>query len=126
MKYKTESTEYNTIRINYPPYYNNRCVICNSEVELKHPGNGKIVHTLKGKIYQVINYYVCINPKCHLHKTPFNPTSRYDYSNRYYGADVFKYVSEEFFMDQKPHQNLAYPTIPYLHRRCEGKHSHCL
>ena len=96
MKNKTNSTEYSTMRIGYPTYLNKSCICCNSPVEFAYPDDGKMVRTLEGIVYQIVNYFKCSNPDCKLHKIPFNPSPRIDYSNRHFGADVFKFVSEEF------------------------------
>jgi len=95
------------MRIGYPTYLNKSCICCNSPVEYAYPDDGKMVRTLEGIVYQIVNYFKCSNPDCKLHKIPFNPSPRIDYSNRHFGADVFKFVSEEFLCyDQKPKQIL--------------------
>ena len=96
MKNKTNSPQYATERIGYPIQLNNSCILCNSEVKYAYPDDGKMVRMLGGTIYQIVKYYKCTNPNCGFHQIPFNPAPRFDYSNRHFGADVFKFVSEEF------------------------------
>ena len=59
MNRKTYSEDYDTIRISYPPGLNNKCITCGNDVSYCYSDNGKLVHTLEGDIYQVVNYYLC-------------------------------------------------------------------
>ncbi len=112
---KTYSEDYDTIRISYPSELNNKCVICGNEVNYYYSDNGKLVHTLKGDIYQVINYYSCTNKDCKLSKIVFNPSPRFDYSERHFGADVFRFISNEFLIFKlKPSQILL--QLKYKHQ----------
>ena len=112
---KTYSEDYDTIRISYPSELNNKCVICGNEVNYSYSDNGKLVHTLKGDIYQVINYYSCTNKDCELSKIVFNPSPRFDYSERHFGADVFRFISNEFLIFKlKPSQILL--QLKYKHQ----------
>ena len=105
MKHKTISTEYTTERIGYPESRGKLCILCKSKVEYVYPDDGKKVRTLEGIVYQIVNYYKCINPECEFHKKAFNPAPKFDYCNRHFGADVFKFVADEFLcLDQKPNQ----------------------
>ncbi len=90
MKRETYSEEYKTVRISYPSEWNFTCPSCGEKVKFKYADDGKLVHTLKGPIYQVINLYSCVNLECELNKIAFNPCPRFDYSQRTYGADVFR------------------------------------
>ncbi|MBD3213324.1 MAG: hypothetical protein GF311_12010 [Candidatus Lokiarchaeota archaeon] len=98
MNRKTYSDDYDTVRLSYPPELDNKCIICGSEVKYCYSDNGKLVHTLEGDIYQVVNYYSCTNEDCELSKIEFNPSPRLDYSGRHFGADVFRFISNEFLI----------------------------
>jgi hypothetical protein len=105
MKHKTNSTEHTTERIGYPTNRGKLCILCESEVKYAYPDDGKMVRTLDGKVYQIVNNYKCINPECEFHEKAFNPAQRFDYCGRHFGADVFKFVADEFLcLDQKPGQ----------------------
>jgi hypothetical protein len=107
MNRKTYSDDYDTVRISYPPGLDNKCLICGKEVKYCYSDNGKLVHTLEGDVYQVVNYYSCINEECEMSKAAFNPSPRFDYSGRHFGADVFRFISNEFLVfKQKPDQIL--------------------
>jgi len=105
MNRKTHSEDYKTVRKSYPKELNKACIICGSKVKFKYPDGGKLVHTLEGDIYQVMNYYACTNEACEMSKKPFNPSPRFDYGDGYFGADVFRLVADEFLLfNQKPDQ----------------------
>ena len=105
MNRPTKSADYRTVRIGYPPECNHACSICGNKVKYKYPDNGKLVHTLQGDIYQVVNLYTCSNKECVMSKHAFNPSPRFDYSRRHYGADVVNMIAEEFLIfKQKPDQ----------------------
>jgi len=115
MNRKTYSDDYDTIRISYPPGLDNKCIICGNEVFYCYSDNGKLVRTLEGDIYQVVNYYSCTNKDCEMGKIVFNPSPRIDYSGRHFGADVFRYISDEFLLfKQKPDQILL--RLKYEHQ----------
>ncbi len=115
MNRKTYSEDYDTIRISYPPGLNNKCITCGNDVSYCYSDNGKLVHTLEGDIYQVVNYYSCTNRNCEMSKIVFNPSPRFDYSGRRFGADVFRFFSREFLLfDSKPSQILK--RLKYEHR----------
>ena len=114
MNRKTYSEDYDTIRISYPPGLNNKCITCGNDVSYCYSDNGKLVHTLEGDIYQVVNYYSCANRDCEMNKIVFNPSPRFDYSGRHFGADVFRFFSREFLLfDSKPSQILK--RLKYEH-----------
>ncbi len=105
MNRPTYSEEYKTRRIGYPQELGHQCVVCGSRVKYGYPDNGKLVHTLTGDVYQIVNLYTCKNEKCEMSKVTFNPAPRFDYSNRHFGADVFSLISKEFLIfKQKPDQ----------------------
>ncbi len=105
MKRETYSEDYKTVRISYPSEWNFACPSCGEKVKFKYPDDGKLVHTLKGPINQVINLYSCTNLECEFNQIAFNPCPRYDYSQRTYGADVFRFIAEEFLIyELKPGQ----------------------
>ncbi len=115
MNRPTKSANYRTVRIRYPPECNHACPICCNKVKYKYPDNGKLVHTLQGDIYQVVNLYTCSNKECVMSKLAFNPSPRFDYSRRHYGADVFNMIAEEFLIfNQKPDQ--IYLRLTLKHR----------
>jgi len=114
MNRPTNSEEYNTVRIGYPPEFDHECPLCKSEVKYRYPDNGKLVHTLNGDVYQILNLYTCTNKECVMSKVAFNPGPRFDYSQRHFGADVFKLVSEEYLIfDLKPDQIYKRLTLKY-------------
>jgi hypothetical protein len=98
MKYPTESEDYETHRLTWPTWLPHKCPFCNSAIQHLYADNGKKVHTLDGIIYQIINYYKCTNPQCISLQKPFNPHMRFDYGAREYGADVFRFIAEEFLL----------------------------
>lgn len=105
MNRETYSEEHETVRISYPKELNNACIVCGSEVKFMYPDGGKLVHTLEGDVYQVVNLYACTNENCVLSKKVFNPSPRFDYGGGYFGADVFRLVADEFLLfNQKPTQ----------------------
>jgi len=114
MNRKTYSEDYDTVRLSYPPGLDNKCLICESEVKYCYSDNGKLIHTLDGEIYQVVNYYSCTNEACEMSKIVFNPSPRFDYSGRHFGADVFRYISKELLLyNSKPSQILKRLNYEY-------------
>jgi len=114
MKRETYSEDYKTVRISYPSEWNFACPSCGEKVKFKYADDGKLVHTLKGPIYQVINLYSCTNSECEFNQIAFNPCPRFDYSQRVYGADVFKLIAEEFLIyELKPGQIFKRLTKKY-------------
>ncbi len=114
MNRKTYSEDYDTIRISYPLELDNKCVVCGSEVNYQYSDNGKLVHTLEGDVNQVVNLYSCSNENCTMNKIVFNPSPRFDYSDRHFGADVFRFISNEFLVFKlKPSQILL--QLKYKH-----------
>ena len=112
---KTYSEDYDTVRISYPFELDSKCIICGNKVNYQYSDNGKLVHTLEGDVYQVTNYYSCTNEDCELSKVVFNPSPRFDYGSRHFGADVFRFISREFLLfDSKPNQILK--RLKYDHR----------
>ncbi len=105
MNYKTYSDHYKTVRKSYPPELNKACILCESKVKYEYPDGGKLVHTLEGDVYQIMNLYSCTNEECEMNKKAFNPSPRFDYGDGYFGADVFRLVADEFLLfSQKPDQ----------------------
>ena len=105
MKHKTVSTEYRTERLGYPKSRGKLCILCESDVEYAYPDDGKKVRTLEGIVFQIVNLYKCTNPECAFHEKAFNPSPKFDYCARHFGADVFKFIADEFLcLDQKPGQ----------------------
>jgi len=115
MKYKTNSKKYKTERLGYPKELNLKCPLCEHDVNYEYANDGKIVHTLKGDINQVVNLYTCTNEECVFHDKVFNPAPRFDYCARHYGADVFRLIAEEYLIyDLKPDQIYKRLTDKYL------------
>jgi glycosyltransferase involved in cell wall biosynthesis len=98
MALKKSEVKATYIRISYPDSLNKQCPVCKNIVIHKYPTAGKLVHTLSGDIYQVVELYQCSNRDCPLHKNVFNPAPRFDYSNRSYGEDVIQWISGEMFL----------------------------
>ena len=114
MKHPTYSDEYKTERLGWPKHIPRVCPIDGKPIHYIYADDGKIVYTRHGSVNQVINLYACEDPNCPLHSHPFNPAPRFDYGERHYGADVFRYVGEETLcVKSKPEQILA-------HLRAEG------
>ena len=114
MKRETYSEDYKTVRISYPSEWNFACPSCGEKVKFKYPDDGKLVHTLKGPINQVINLYSCTNLECEFNQIAFNPCPRFDYSQRTYGADVFRFIAEDFLIyELKPGQIFKRLTKKY-------------
>ncbi|MBD3340613.1 MAG: hypothetical protein GF353_16010 [Candidatus Lokiarchaeota archaeon] len=115
MNRPTNSEKYRTVRISYPPELDLKCTVCGSKVKFLYPDNGKVVHTLKGDVYQVVNLYTCTDEACAMSEVAFNPSPRFDYSGRHFGADVFSMIAEEFLIfDQKSDQ--IYKRLAFKHR----------
>ena len=115
MNRETYSDDYDTVRISYPSGLDNKCILCGNQVNYCYSDNGKLVHTLEGDIYQVVNYYCCTNDDCEMSKIVFNPSPRFDYSDRHFGADVFRFISNEFLVFKlKPSQILL--QLKYKHQ----------
>jgi len=105
MMHPTFSSKYKTERLSWPKSIPRTCPLCGKHIRFKYSDNGKLVHTRKGTINQVMNLYVCVDPNCPMHSTPFNPAPRFDYGDGYYGADVFRYVADEVLcIKSKPEQ----------------------
>ncbi len=60
----TFSEEYKTRRIGYPQELGYQCIVCGSKIRYNYPDNGKLVHTLTGDVYQIVNLYTCTNESC--------------------------------------------------------------
>ena len=114
MKRETYSEKYKTVRMSYPSEWNFTCPSCGEKVKFKYADDGKLVHTLKGPIYQIVNLYSCTNIDCEFNQIAFNPCPRFDYSQRTYGADVFRYIADEFLIyELKPSQIFKRLTKKY-------------
>ena len=86
------------MRIGFPKDLNQKCPLCEYDVQFQYANNGKIVHTLNGDINQIMNLYTCINEECEFYDKAFNPAPRFDYGARHYGADVFRLIADEFLI----------------------------
>jgi hypothetical protein len=74
------------------------CPICEGKVKFCGSDDGKLVHTLEGVVYQIVNLYRCTTGDCPLHERAFNLHPRFDYGKRRVGADVFRLVAEELLI----------------------------
>ena len=76
-------------------------------------------------LYQVTDLYQCTNPDCEFHQIYFNPITRFDYSGRHYGADVFRYIANEFLppCSLKPKQILQH--LKKFHPHLEISDAYC-
>ena len=90
MNRKTYSENHKTVRESYPKELNKACILCESKVKYEYPDGGKLVHTLEGDIYQIMNLYSSTNEECEMSKKAFNPSSIFDYGDGYFGADLFR------------------------------------
>lgn len=70
------------------------CRYCKEELKFAHATSGKDVYCLDGVYHQIVNLYHCPDPQCKGAKEYVNPSPRLDYSIRYYGADVFRFVAK--------------------------------
>lgn len=114
MKYKTNSRDYKTKRLSWPKWLPRKCPCCGAKVKYKDSDNGKLVHCFGGIIYQVRNRYACTNLGCKMYGKGFNPCPRFDYGEREYGADVFRWIAEKL---------LLFPTpIKTIHKELLLKH----
>jgi len=118
MNLPAQSDDYEYVRIKYPSNLDNKCILCQFPVVHLYADAGKLVHRLEGDIYQVVELYRCTNPDCKCSTHHFNPSPRYDYGKRFYGADVFRFVAREFLppLKQNPDQirnrlRLMYPNF---------------
>ena len=75
-----------------------RCDICGTPVKFAHSDNGKLVHSLDEIIHQVVNYYTCPNSKCENYDRYFNPTTRFDFSQKHWGKEVLDRIARELFV----------------------------
>jgi len=71
-----------------------QCRYCKEHLQFAHATSGKDVQCLDGVYNQIVNLYHCPDPQCKGAKEYVNPSPRLDYSNRYYGADVFRFVAK--------------------------------
>jgi hypothetical protein len=90
------SDDYSYHRLVYPENLHKLCILCKSPVSFAHPDAGKLIECLDEDIYQIVDLYQCTNPDCEFHYIYFNPITRFDYSSRSYGADVFQYIANQF------------------------------
>lgn len=119
MNLPAHSEDYDYVRIFYPSKLDHKCPLCQYPVVHMYADAGKLVHCLEGDIYQVVELYCCKNSDCKCSKHPFNPSPRFDYGHRYYGADVFQFIANEFLppLNQKPEQikNRIHRMFPDFH-----------
>jgi len=82
--------------IPYPDELKNKCPICHFSVEFKYNSAEKTIYTLKRSFDVRYHLVVCTNKKCLLYKHPFNPSPRFDYSQRSYGKDVLEKIGDYY------------------------------
>ena len=85
--------QYPTIAIKitnpYPIELNGLCILCQSPVQFLYNSAEKSIYTLTVLIAERHHLVKCSNKNCPLYHTPFNPTPRFDYSQRNYNAREF-------------------------------------
>lgn len=91
--------------ITYPEELKNLCPLCSSPVKFKYNSGIRIVYTLQGIVEQRHHLFCCTNDICIFSKIPFNPSPRFDYSQRIYGKDVLIKIGEYHIEEtSNPHQ----------------------
>ena len=114
MHHPAHSEVYITHYLSWPDQFPRECPECKHSIRYAHADNGKRIHTLSGEIYQVINYYTCINPQCSKHGVYFNPATRLDFGRSYFGVDVLERISREILVfEQSPVQIHKRLTLDY-------------
>ncbi len=78
----------------YPIELNGLCILCQSPVQFLYNSAEKHIYTLTVLIAERHHLVKCSNKNCPLYHIPFNPTPRFDYSQRNYGKDVLKKIGE--------------------------------
>lgn len=87
-------TEVQKIVVKYPKELHGACPLCESPVKRKYNSSKKTIYCLK-QSYQVrYDLMICTNENCRLHDVPFNPSPRFDYSQRWFGKDVLAKIGE--------------------------------
>jgi len=109
-KYPTESIQ---ITQKYPEELHNLCPLCDFLVVFMYNTAGKTTYSLKGTIMERRHLFTCTNPDCPLHSVPFNPSPRYDYSQRSYGKDVLAKIGDYYINES------ANPRQIYGILKCE-------
>ncbi len=84
------------VKINqpYPEELKGLCPLCNFMVERRYNTSEKTIYGLNGAICVRYNLAVCTNSECKLSDVPFNPSIRFDYSQRSYGKDVLEKIGQ--------------------------------
>ena len=72
------------------------CPLCNEKLEFAFNDGGRTVVTLKGNLWIVTNYYRCLNPTCHLHRS-FPVVYDRVLKNKKFGLDVWTKVIRKHF-----------------------------
>ena len=72
------------------------CLLCNQQLEFAFNDGGRMVETLKGKLWVVTNYYRCRNEKCDLH-TAFPVVHTSVIKNKKFGKDIWERVIRYHF-----------------------------
>ncbi len=95
-----DSPQYPTASIHitqkYPEELHNFCSLCNYLVVFMYNTAEKTTYTLIGPITEHRHLFRCTNSDCVLHSVPFNPSPRYDYSQRCYGKDVLAKIGDYY------------------------------
>jgi len=73
-----------------------KCPLCDSKLEYAFNDGGRLLVTLKGKLWVVTNYYRCLNLDCDLHKA-FPKVHESAVKNKKFGKDVWERVVRYHF-----------------------------
>ncbi len=68
-----------------------KCPLCETRLEHAFNDGGRILVTLKGKLWVIQNYYRCLNSECSLHKA-FPMVHESAVKNKKFGKDVWERV----------------------------------
>jgi hypothetical protein len=72
------------------------CPLCDQKLEHAFNDGGRIVVTLKGKLWVVSNYYRCLNSNCDLHKA-FPMVHESVVKNKKFGKDIWERIVRYHF-----------------------------
>lgn len=92
----------------YPEDLHCLCPICGHLVKFKYNSAEKMIYTLNGPIAERRHLVCCTNAECNLHSIPFNPSPRFDYSQRNFGKDVLAKIGDYYINEgDNPRQILG-------------------
>ncbi|TFG18244.1 MAG: hypothetical protein EU530_09540 [Promethearchaeota archaeon] len=82
-----------------------KCPLCETRLEYAFNDGGRILVTLKGKLWVVQNYYRCLNSDCSLHKA-FPMVHESVVKNKKFGKDVWERVILRHFKYHLDHSQI--------------------